>query len=82
MLAHHLQRSAAIKPTINQRLMAWWEICWIHTNSLPRWPLTTAIIASARWQSVIGTNKHICRPPATLRRQSKGGISMPLMDHR
>ena len=54
MLAHHLQLSAAIKPTLNQRLMAWWEICWIHTNSLARWPLTTAIIAGARWQSVIG----------------------------
>ena len=80
MLAHHLQRSAAIKPTLNQRLMAWWEICWIHTNSLARWPLTTAIIAGAVCHRPL--DKHICRPPATLRRQSKGGISMPLMDHR
>ena len=50
MLAHHLQRSAAIKPTLNQRLMAWWEI---------RWPLTMAIIAGARWQSVIGRSTNI-----------------------
>ena len=51
------------KPTLNQRLMAWWEIYWIHTNSLAHWPLTTAIISSGPPAVYHGLlDKPICRP--------------------
>ena len=81
MLAYHLQRSVAIKPTINQ--LSWHDGrsagC---TLSLARWPLTTAIIAGGP-PAVCHQplNKPICRPPAKHRRQSEDGISMPLMDN-
>ena len=51
------------KPTLDQCLMAWWEICWIRTNSLARWPLTIAIISSgplAVCHRLL--DKPICRP--------------------
>ena len=82
MLAHHLQRSAAIKLILNQLSWLDWRSAGC-TLSLACWPLTTAIIAGgppAVCHRLL--DKPISRPPAKHRRQSEGGISMPLMDDR